>query len=1641
MPADATATATPGGAAVTTTTTVPGQNAVVSFSGTTGQRIFFSFTNNTYGCCLSTVVRKPDGTTLVSTSISTTGTIDTTTLPATGTYTITFDPSGALIGAVTTQLYDVPADPSTALTINGGAGSVTTTTPGQNAQFAFTGSAGQVVSIALTGNTFGSTTFTVKRPDGSTLASATTSAATHTFSNLTLNVAGGYTIAVNPSGLLTGSVNAAVTSSGGFAQPSASIPIDNELRQRASDDSEAWVPDRFNLAGAGFTSGRSNEDISTVEPLSAPAGVTAVAGRVLAVNGRPLGGVTLRIGERSTRTHSDGRFLLTGVAAGHQAMVIDGTTARRDFGWFEAGVDVLSGQTTVLPYTIWLTRIDTQHAVSFPSPTTAETVITTPLIPGFEVRLPKGARVLDEDHHPVTSLSITAIPVDRPPFPLPHGVETPVYFTVQPGGSYVVPEGAQIVYPNSTHLAPGSTVDFWNYDADGIGWHIYGRGRVTPDGRQIVPNDGVRVYEFTGAMINVGGLFGPGDGPGDDGDNGGDPVDLGTGLFVESHTDLLLPDVIPVGLTRTYRQRDNANRPFGIGTNFSYGIFLQSAHQYTEADLVSPDGGKVHMIRTSAGTGFTDAVFATVETTGPFMNSTMAWNGDGWDLVRPDGLVFVFGENQPLQSIRDRHGNTVVITRASGGQSGNITQVTSPNGRWLAFSYGTGNRVSQVKDNAGRTVSYSYDAAGHLTQVTNPLGHTTQYTYDASHRMTSIVDGRGITYLTNTYDAQSRVATQTTSAGGTYQFAYTTDTAGEITATTVTGPEGTASTTNFDAQHRVADKTVAAGSPLARNLVTQRDPVTHQPTRMVDPYGRATRVTYDAAGRPTAVTALADTPSAKTASATMNGPFGQVTSFTDPAGKTYTYAYHPSGDLASITNPAGRTSSATYNAAGQPLSVTDGSGLTTTFTYDNGDLIATTDPLGNTTRFVIDALGRRVTVVDPVGSSAITEYDSANNITSTVDGLGNTTTVAHDQNGNVTSVTDAQAHTTTFGYDNADRIVSATDPLGKTATRTYDQLGRVTSVTDRRGKKTVSQYDVLGRTTFVGYGAVAGPAYESTIALSYDTLDRLTTIADSAAGTTTLTYDSVDNVASVATPTGTVGYTHDDLGRITGTTVPGQAAIGYTYDDAGQLASITQGGLTATWTRDAAGKVTGVAQPNLTTAYTYNTVGQISSIAYSGPGGASIGDLTYAYDAAGRIASAAGSLARITIPATKPAATYDAADRLITSGATTFTYDDEGNLVGDGARTYTWNARNQLTGVSGPGLTATFGYDPTGRRTSSTINGTARTFLYDGPNLVQEQAGGVPVVNRLTAGTDQTLRQTDSAGGRAPIVDLLGSVIGLVNDGGTVTTSYTYDPYGKVTATGAASTNTQQYTGREYDVATGLQNNRLRYYSPDLGRFISQDPAGFAGGSTNQYLYALGDPVNLSDPNGDCPICAIVVAGIISGGIGVGLGYLDAKLSGRKYTWGDALKDFLIWGTIGAATEGLGLWLRGARTAESVWKLGWSARGFAVEERLGGNLVKNFPTIDKYINGVATSIKSLDLGAPTYQNAAKITSRLKGYIDKLSGFSGNMTWGGDTVGNVTSRVLEVAVPPGGTAAQMSAIQQMIQYGASKGVTVIVHVIP
>ncbi len=247
-------------------------------------------------------------------------------------------------------------------------------------------------------------------------------------------------------------------------------------------------------------------------------------------------------------------------------------------------------------------------------------------------------------------------------------------------------------------------------------------------------------------------------------------------------------------------------------------------------------------------------------------------------------------------------------------------------------------------------------------------------------------------------------------------------------------------------------------------------------------------------------------------------------------------------------------------------------------------------------------------------------------------------------------------------------------------------------------------------------------------------------------------------------------------------------------------------------------------------------------------GATTLGPLLYGYDASGNRQVVGGTWARTGLPPALEAATYNAANRQLTFGAQTLAYDLNGNLTSDGTSTYTWDARNRLSVITGPGP-ASFVYDGTGRRRAKTIDGTTTNFLYDGLNPVQEQAGST-LRNLLTGlGVDEFLTRDDGAGARGFLGDALGSTLALVNESGVIQATYTYGPFGATTVTGSSGANSLSYTGREDD-GTGLKYYRARYYYPGLGRFVSEDPAGFLGGDTNLYAYVANNPLNWTDPWG-----------------------------------------------------------------------------------------------------------------------------------------------------------------------------------------------
>jgi len=111
--------------------------------------------------------------------------------------------------------------------------------------------------------------------------------------------------------------------------------------------------------------------------------------------------------------------------------------------------------------------------------------------------------------------------------------------------------------------------------------------------------------------------------------------------------------------------------------------------------------------------------------------------------------------------------------------------------------------------------------------------------------------------------------------------------------------------------------------------------------------------------------------------------------------------------------------------------------------------------------------------------------------------------------------------------------------------------------------------------------------------------------------------------------------------------------------------------------------------------------------------------------------------------------------------------------------------------------------------------------------------------------------------------DHLGSVIATADAAGKVSASLTYGPWGEPdTSTGPRF----RYTGQQLLGPLNLYYYKARMYSPALGRFLQTDPVGDAA-DINLYAYVANDPINATDPNGECPWC---IGAIIGGGIDLG---------------------------------------------------------------------------------------------------------------------------------------------------------------------------
>ena len=284
VPPDITGAIVPGGPPVTVTTVKAGQKALLTFSGTAGQRVSLLVSGVTLtggSNDLAASIKKPDDTVLASDNfINSSGEfIDVQTLPVTGTYTVAIAPRDTTIGSATLRLYDVPADVTGNIVPGGPPLGVATTVPGQNALLAFNGTAGQRITLNISGVSLvggnGRFDVAVKKPDGTNLATANFLNSSGGFINTqTLPVTGAYSILVNPqtsttasATLLLNDVSADVTTTIVPGGPAVTVTT-TSVGQNAQLTFDGNADQRISLkiTGVAMTGGNGSVDIAIKKP-------------------------------------------------------------------------------------------------------------------------------------------------------------------------------------------------------------------------------------------------------------------------------------------------------------------------------------------------------------------------------------------------------------------------------------------------------------------------------------------------------------------------------------------------------------------------------------------------------------------------------------------------------------------------------------------------------------------------------------------------------------------------------------------------------------------------------------------------------------------------------------------------------------------------------------------------------------------------------------------------------------------------------------------------------------------------------------------------------------------------------------------------------------------------------------------------------------------------------------------------------------------------------------------------------------------------------------------------------------------------------------------------------------------------------
>jgi RHS repeat-associated protein len=221
---------------------------------------------------------------------------------------------------------------------------------------------------------------------------------------------------------------------------------------------------------------------------------------------------------------------------------------------------------------------------------------------------------------------------------------------------------------------------------------------------------------------------------------------------------------------------------------------------------------------------------------------------------------------------------------------------------------------------------------------------------------------------------------------------------------------------------------------------------------------------------------------------------------------------------------------------------------------------------------------------------------------------------------------------------------------------------------------------------------------------------------------------------------------------------------------------------------------------------------------------------------------------------------YGTGNRMVSFNGEEIRYDEDGNMthgpLGDGFAGFEYDSLNRLVKAGNTGYV----YDGEGTRVAQTVNGQRTTYVTDtntGLSKLLMKRNPDGSTTYYVYGLGLISQETVSAGGvqgtqgeyRVFHTDYRGSTAVLTALDGAVTDRIAYDPDGNIIGREGNTETVFLFVGQfgiQAD-SNGLYYMRNRYYSPQMGRFINQDPIKDGG---NWYAYAGGNPIRYIDPLG-----------------------------------------------------------------------------------------------------------------------------------------------------------------------------------------------